>query len=467
MALQPLVTQAIRDYTIPDADLGTTINLFNHFDDPLTDGLIARFELYNPSLGGGITEVVLFNQGGVGAPLTVQNFVNYVQRGDYQNTVIHRSVPEFVIQGGGFTIEGIDSGIPLSDTVEVIASDPPVVNEFSPDRSNLPGTIAMAKLGGDPNSATNQWFFNLGDNSANLDSQNGGFTVFGEVLSPVDLQPLEAIAALSIFNVTTVFQQGAFTNFPLAIDPSNPVLSSDEDLVRYREISLVNRPELAFSVIANSNPNLVGTQINGGELVLTYSPTQTGSANLTVQATTLLGETIEDTFTVTVTDGNGVISPPTQPKDNLTDELIRFRNNDRPGTYLFAGLEEAASIRQNFTNFIEEGVAFQVATTQSDPLLQPFYRFQNTAPGREGTYLFAGAEEAASIRQNFTNFFEEGIAFYAYSGGIGGGTTEFSRLQNNAMPGTYLFAGPEESTAILNNPNLGFTYEGVAFAAGG
>lgn len=54
MALQPLVTQAIRDYTIPDADLGTTINLFNHFDDPLTDGLVARFELYNPALGGAL-----------------------------------------------------------------------------------------------------------------------------------------------------------------------------------------------------------------------------------------------------------------------------------------------------------------------------------------------------------------------------------------------------------------------------
>ncbi|MEY2984992.1 MAG: hypothetical protein RLZZ568_1609 [Cyanobacteriota bacterium] len=454
MALQPLITQAIRDYTILNPDLGTTLNLFEYFDDPLTDGLIARFELYNTALGGGMTEVVLFNQGGAGAPLTVQNFVNYVQRGDYQNTVIHRSIPGFVIQGGGFTIEGIGSGTPLPDTVQVITSDPPVVNEFSPDRSNLRGTIAMAKLGVDPNSATNQWFFNLADNSANLDNQNGGFTVFGEVLSPVDLQPLEAIATLPIFNATTIFQQGAFTNLPLAIDPSNPNLSSDEDLVRYRDISLVNRPELAFSVIANSNPDLVSAQVNGGELVLTYSPTQTGTVNLTVQATTLLGQVIEDSFTITI-------------NNNLTDELIRFRNNDRPGTYLFAGAAEAASIRQNYLNFFEEGAAFQVATTPSDPLLQPFYRFQNTSPGQEGTYLFAGAEEAASIRQNYPNFFEEGIAFYAYAAGVGGGTTEFSRFQNNAMPGTYLFAGPGEAAAIMDNPNLGFTYEGVAFAAGG
>lgn len=478
MAIQPLITEPIKDFIVPDSDLGTTINLFNHFDDPLTDGLIARFELYNPALGGGITEVVLFNQGGMGAPLTVQNFVNYAQRGDYQNTVIHRSVPGFIVQGGGFTIDGIAPGIFLPDTVAVIPSDPPVVNEFSPDRSNLPGTIAMAKLGNDPNSATNQWFFNLADNSANLDNQNGGFTVFGQVLSLTDLQPLEAIAALPNPDASAAFQQGAFTNMPLDIDPANPVLISDDQLVRYQDINLLTRPELGFSVVNNSNPGLVNAQINGGTLNLSYDPTQTGSASLTLQATSLLGEAIEDTFTITIPNNNGngnnnnnnngndIIPPPSQIRDNLTDDLIRFRNNDRPGTYLFAGAGEAVNIRQNFSNFIEEGVAFQVATSQTDPLLQPFYRFQNTAPGREGTYLFASAEEATSIRQNFNNFSEEGIAFYAYAAGVGGGTTEFSRFQNNAMPGTYLFAGPEESTNILTNPSLNFTYEGVAFAAG-
>jgi cyclophilin family peptidyl-prolyl cis-trans isomerase len=62
----------------------------------------------------------------------------------------------------------------------------PVVNEPKPAGTNVAnnvrGTIAMAKLGSDPNSATNHWFFNLADNSANLETQNGGFTVFGRVL---------------------------------------------------------------------------------------------------------------------------------------------------------------------------------------------------------------------------------------------------------------------------------------------
>ncbi|MBE9174318.1 hypothetical protein IQ225_01395, partial [Synechocystis salina LEGE 06155] len=170
---------------------------------------------------------------------------------------------------------------------------------------------------------------------------------------------------------------------------------------------------------------------------------------------------------------NPIVPTPDQPiiptpekRDYLTNSLIRFQNSDRPGTYLFAGAGEAANIRQNYKNFVEEGVAFGVSMTKTDPLLQPFYRFQNTAPGREGTYLFAGEGEAASIRQNYKNFVEEGLAFYAYGAGAGGGTTDFSRFHNTGMPGTYLFASPGESANIMANPGLGFTYEGIAFSAG-
>jgi hypothetical protein len=153
--------------------------------------------------------------------------------------------------------------------------------------------------------------------------------------------------------------------------------------------------------------------------------------------------------------------PPLTPP--LDTPLFRFQNTSVPGTYLFAGAEEAANIRQNYKNFREEGFAFGVATSQADPLLQPFYRFRNTSV--PGTYLYAGEQEAASIRQNYKNFYEEGLAFYAYGAGVEKGTT-FNRFQNTSLPGTYLFAGPSETESILANyPN--FHLEGIAFKAGG
>lgn len=135
------------------------------------------------------------------APLTVANFMNYVNSGAYNNSFIHRSVPGFIIQGGSYTWS--DAG------VGVIAQNPPVVNEFDSSRSNVRGTIAMAKLGGDPDSATNGWFFNLADNSANLDFQNGGFTVFGRVIGN-GMDVVDVIAALPVYNAG-----GAFTDLPL------------------------------------------------------------------------------------------------------------------------------------------------------------------------------------------------------------------------------------------------------------
>lgn len=94
---------------------------------------------------GDIT-VELFDES---TPKTVENFLRYVNEQKYDDTFIHRSVKDFVIQGGGFNYS--------NDRVNSIATYPAVVNE--PVFANVLGTIAMAKLGGNANSATNQWFF--------------------------------------------------------------------------------------------------------------------------------------------------------------------------------------------------------------------------------------------------------------------------------------------------------------------
>jgi len=129
-------------------------------------------------------QVNLFDQT---TPKTVDNFLQYIDEQHYTNSVVHRVSPGFVVQGGGFTFEG---DWPLAR----IATNPAVINE--PVYSNVKGTIAMAKSS-DPNSATDQWFFNLANNASNLDLQNSGFTVFGQVIGD-GMTVVEKISGLDL-----------------------------------------------------------------------------------------------------------------------------------------------------------------------------------------------------------------------------------------------------------------------------
>lgn len=162
------------------------------------------------------------------APLTVTNFLGYVNSGAYDGTFIHRSVPGFVIQGGGYSFnDGVAEHIVVSE---------PVVNEFN--LSNTRGTIAMAKLGGDPDSATSEWFINLADNSANLDFQNGGFTVFGQVLGD-GMDIVDAIAALPLVNAG-----GVFSSLPV-MDYTGGTIQQ-ENLLMVNGITAVPLPAAAW-----------------------------------------------------------------------------------------------------------------------------------------------------------------------------------------------------------------------------
>lgn len=292
----------------PIPDQRTTVNagrarlsLFNYFDDRLTTGKVATFRLYDTSLAGGVTRVVLFDQAGQGAPQTVQNFETYVTSGAYTNTIIHRALTNFVVQGGGFTLN--------TNTITAVPANPPVQNEFSSQRSNLRGTIAMAKVPNNPNSATSEWFFNLSDDNAfdevggpNLDSQNGGFTVFGQVASEADMAVVDAIAALPRGTTN-------LPNVPLIVPdptaPAEPQVTSASNFVRYQSISITQEAELTFRVVSNSNRSLVTAAIDGGRLVLDYVPNRVGEATIQVEGTNLLGQTISDTFSVRVTATTG------------------------------------------------------------------------------------------------------------------------------------------------------------------
>src|SRR6185503_1009915 len=116
-------------------------------------------------------------------PITVQNFIRYVKSGAYRNSFLHRCVPNFIVQGGGLRVNN-PADTNFFEVYSTVPSFGAISNEFNvgPRISNTYGTIAMAKLGTSPDSATSQWFFNLTNNGPNLDFQNGGFTVFGRVV---------------------------------------------------------------------------------------------------------------------------------------------------------------------------------------------------------------------------------------------------------------------------------------------
>ncbi|HSW52822.1 MAG TPA: peptidylprolyl isomerase [Sulfuricaulis sp.] len=231
------------------------------------------------------------------APKTVVNFLRYAGRGHYNGSIIHRSVPGFIIQGGGHKY--VNAGQLFYFPIQ---TDPPVKNEFSPSRSNLRGTIAMAKTS-DPDSATSQWFFNLADNSADLDDTNnsGGFTVFGEVLDTgpgTGMDAVDAIASLTPWNASGIYPH--FGEIPL----NNYVSGSIQE---------------SHLVTVNRIPNVKSTGTMWGTLaIFTADPDMSfGTAGApTIDATALLlstftpptGKTAEHiagvlTFTATGTMG--------------------------------------------------------------------------------------------------------------------------------------------------------------------
>ncbi len=123
--------------------------------------------------------IIIIELDRVKAPITVDNFLNYVITGEYNNTIFHRVDEEFVVQGGGYDIDFIAKKL-----------NPDIVNESGNGLKNITGTISMAKEYR-PHTANRQFFFNLNDNS-NLDpGRHWGYTVFGAITEGDDV--LEAM----------------------------------------------------------------------------------------------------------------------------------------------------------------------------------------------------------------------------------------------------------------------------------
>jgi cyclophilin family peptidyl-prolyl cis-trans isomerase len=185
------------------------------------------------------------------APQTVSNFLAYVNDGAYENMLIHRSVPSFVIQTGGYDYSG-GSIATWTNTVP---------SEYG--LSNVRGTVAMALVGTNPNSATSQWFVNLTNNSSILDETNTAgnppFTVFAQVLG-TGMTAVDAIAGLPIYRNLSA----PFNELPLlSTNTTNPVALTN--LVHISRVATI--PYFALS----SDSTAYAPRISNSTLFIDYT----------------------------------------------------------------------------------------------------------------------------------------------------------------------------------------------------
>ena len=113
------------------------------------------------------------------APKSVANFLSYVNKGHYNNTIFHRIIPGFMVQGGG-----------MEPGMKETRGDSPITNEANNGLKNLNYTVAMARTS-DPHSATAQFFINVADNGflnhTATSAQGWGYAVFGKVVSGTEV----------------------------------------------------------------------------------------------------------------------------------------------------------------------------------------------------------------------------------------------------------------------------------------
>ncbi len=280
--ITPAITAPIIGAPFPvvavEAGSSEIVELADKFSDPDTLSA-ARFETTSGSF-----DIIFYP---TDAPLTVHNFMDYMDAGKYDTMFFHRAAKDFVVQGGGYQYDS------ATDTFAEVEKSPAVTNETK--ISNTRGTVAMAKSGGDPNSATSEWFVSLKDNTANLDQQNGGFTVFGRVPES-GMAVFDAINEMPSTTYEFPLTSGPkeLTDVPVDADEA-PAVLDPATLVKITSAGAV--PLLTYSVVS-LDPEIATAAISDGQLVVAGG--SSGVATLEVTATDLDGQTVTQNVTVKV-----------------------------------------------------------------------------------------------------------------------------------------------------------------------
>ncbi|MEM9478311.1 MAG: peptidylprolyl isomerase [Verrucomicrobiota bacterium] len=288
------------DVLVGDPD--TTINLNHVFGMEAIDNSVVRFSSNFSSSGNPLVlDIALFS---TRAPVSRSNFLTYVTDGDYLNSVVHRSVPGFIVQGGAHFFNS------QSGFVESIPTDPSIPNEFG--ISNTPQTVAYAKVAGFPNSATSQWFVNMGENGDNLDNQNSGFTVFGRVTQSTfaNAQTFNNPGIFPINDLTGILGPN-FSDTPVFNSFDGTGLPTLNELIFFTSVSMEpissadagQDTNLTFAIESNSDSFFIDDEIiNGNILRLGVLDNQTGNATVVVSATDSVGNVVRDSIQISVED---------------------------------------------------------------------------------------------------------------------------------------------------------------------
>lgn len=265
-------------------------------------------------------------------PVTRTNFLQYVSDGDYVDSFIHRSAVNFVIQGGGFKFDTTPEGT----SVVPVQTDPPIVNE--PGISNTLGTISMAKTAASPDTATSQFFVSTAANSANLDYQNGGFTVFARITKQTLPNSLlfNNTSEFPIYDITSLVS-GPFNSVPLHNTIQGTLLI--EKFITFRSVDLVPLPadqagtdtSLTHIVATQPAASLASASINGTNLVIQPTGSTTGSGSLSVTATDSVGNTVTGLISILVGPSYATWRSANFTSPDLADDNISGPNADPDG----------------------------------------------------------------------------------------------------------------------------------------
>jgi cyclophilin family peptidyl-prolyl cis-trans isomerase len=310
-------------------------------------------------------------------PATVANFLHYITPAieveggvpvaanvAFSNMIWDRCIPGFVLQGGGYSASDQTNTAPPphlqpieSAFTQNLAYSPAfpfnIDNEFGvgPVIHNTFGTLAMAKTAGQPDSAANAFFFNLADNSSNLDNQNGGYTVFGQILSGSNV--LEYFNTLSkpnhgIFDYTTLPGDAPFPDLPVNYDGWQSPADSNLFFATFTLLTAFN-PDTTPPTVTLSYP-INGETITNADVV--FEGTASDNVAVARVVCTLDGNAITATGTTNWITDFGTLSPGTHSFRVVAQDgsgNITASSNAVSGTFVVPRFPFEASVNGNGT----------------------------------------------------------------------------------------------------------------------